>query len=217
MRCFLALAVVGDSKGAATALKPAPVAGLASTTALSQGWALRSATGLTDSGATISRVGYTPSGWYPVTLPSTVLAGLVANNVYQNIYLGKNLTSIPRPDDAELVVPRRVHGASHRAGSSVLAPFQGNQLPRADLVERNSARRECGRHDGCTLVQRDEPDQRRWLERPCNPRHPAGPRVQGPLRLHGRLEPGGTRHGTQGSGVRRAWIRPGLSRSPIPT
>jgi len=92
---LVALVIVGDSKSAATAPKPPPVAGLASTTVLSQGWALRSATGLTDSGATISRVGYATSGWYPVTLPSTVLAGLVANNVYQNIYFGKNLTSIP--------------------------------------------------------------------------------------------------------------------------
>jgi len=92
---LLGLVIVGDSKSAATAPKPPPVAGLASTAALSQGWALRSAIGLTDSGTTISRVGYATSGWYPVTLPSTVLAGLVANNVYQNIYFGKNLTSIP--------------------------------------------------------------------------------------------------------------------------
>ena len=72
-----------------------PSEALASTTGLSQGWALRSATGLTDSGATISRVGYATSGWYPVTLPSTVLAGLVANSVYQNIYFGTNLKTIP--------------------------------------------------------------------------------------------------------------------------
>ena len=123
----------------------------------------------------------------------------------------------PGPDDAELVVPRRVHGAGHRAGSSVLAPFQGNQLPRADLAERNSARCERGRHDGCSLVQRDEPDQRRWLERPCDPRHPAGPRLQGPLRVHGRLEPGGTRHERGALGCDAAWIRPGLLRSPIRT
>src|SRR4029077_10425497 len=92
---LLALVIVGDSKSAATAPKPPSGTGLASTTALSQGWALRSATGLADSGTTISRVGYATSGWYPVTLPSTVLAGLVANNVYQNIYFGKNLASIP--------------------------------------------------------------------------------------------------------------------------
>ncbi|GLW96164.1 hypothetical protein [Microtetraspora sp. NBRC 16547] len=65
-------------------------------TELTTGWALRSATNFTDTGAAISRVGYsTASGWNPVTLPSTVLAGLTANNVYQNIYFGTNLKSVP--------------------------------------------------------------------------------------------------------------------------
>lgn len=64
-------------------------------TELSSGWALRSANTVTDSGATISQVGYGTAGWNPVSLPSTVLAGLVANNVYQNIYFGTNLQSVP--------------------------------------------------------------------------------------------------------------------------
>ncbi len=64
-------------------------------TELSTGWALRSANNVTDTGATISQVGYNTSAWSPVTLPSTVLAGLVANNVYQNIYFGTNLQSVP--------------------------------------------------------------------------------------------------------------------------
>jgi exo-1,4-beta-D-glucosaminidase len=62
---------------------------------LRSGWALRSATGTADTGAAISQVGYTTAGWNPVTLPSTVLAGLVADNVYQNIYFGTNLKSVP--------------------------------------------------------------------------------------------------------------------------
>jgi exo-1,4-beta-D-glucosaminidase len=62
---------------------------------LSSGWALRSANGLADTGATISQVGYGTAGWNPISLPSTVLAGLVANNVYQNIYFGTNLQSVP--------------------------------------------------------------------------------------------------------------------------
>jgi exo-1,4-beta-D-glucosaminidase len=56
---------------------------------------LRSAANVTDGGAAISQVGYGAAGWYPITLPSTVLAGLVANNVYQNIYFGTNLKSVP--------------------------------------------------------------------------------------------------------------------------
>src|SRR5438105_12008449 len=66
-----------------------------SSTELKSGWALRSATNVTDTGATISQVGYSTTGWYPITLPSTVLAGLVANNVYQNIYFSTNLQSVP--------------------------------------------------------------------------------------------------------------------------
>src|SRR2546422_565530 len=56
---------------------------------------LRSAANVSDGGAAISQVGYAAAGWYPITLPSTVLAGLVANNVYQNIYFGTNLKSVP--------------------------------------------------------------------------------------------------------------------------
>src|SRR5438067_785614 len=66
-----------------------------SSTELKAGWALRSATNVADTGGTISQVGYSTSGWYPISVPSTVLAGLVANNVYQNIYFGTNLQSVP--------------------------------------------------------------------------------------------------------------------------
>src|SRR5947209_7313307 len=66
-----------------------------SSTELTSGWALRSATNVTDTGATISQPGYSTTGWDPITVPSTVLAGLVANNVYQNIYFGTNLQSVP--------------------------------------------------------------------------------------------------------------------------
>ena len=64
-------------------------------TELTSGWALHTATGLADTGASISQVGYSTTGWNPVNLPSTVLAGLVANNVYTNIYAGTNLQSVP--------------------------------------------------------------------------------------------------------------------------
>jgi exo-1,4-beta-D-glucosaminidase len=71
---------------------PAPTV---SSTELTQGWALVSANNVSDGGATISQPGYNVSSWYPISLPSTVLAGLVANNVYQNIYFGTNLQSVP--------------------------------------------------------------------------------------------------------------------------
>jgi exo-1,4-beta-D-glucosaminidase len=92
LRMFLAAVLVCGSvlfaaRGAAAAT--------VGSTELSGGWALRSANNVTDTGATISQVGYGTTGWSPVTLPSTVLAGLVANNVYQNIFFGTNLQSVP--------------------------------------------------------------------------------------------------------------------------
>src|SRR6266542_6778704 len=88
----LVLVIGVGSRGTAAAVTTSPTAG---STELSTGWALRSANTVTDTGATISQVGYSTSGWNPIALPSTVLAGLVANNVYQNIYFGTNLQSVP--------------------------------------------------------------------------------------------------------------------------
>jgi exo-1,4-beta-D-glucosaminidase len=82
---------VGHSRGA----RPAPPPPIYSSTELTRGWALQSATSVTDAGATISQPGYGISGWYRISLPSTVLAGLVANNVYQDVYFGTNLQSVP--------------------------------------------------------------------------------------------------------------------------
>ena len=64
-------------------------------TILRQGWAIQSSADVRDSGATISTAGYEPRGWYPATLPSTVLSALVADQVYPDPYFGMNLRSIP--------------------------------------------------------------------------------------------------------------------------
>ena len=71
---------------------PAPTVG---STELTSGWSLKSANNVTDPGTTISTVGYNVASWYPITVPSTVMAGLVANNVYQNVFFGTNLQSVP--------------------------------------------------------------------------------------------------------------------------
>jgi exo-1,4-beta-D-glucosaminidase len=90
----VAAALIGGL-GASTRSSGAARAVTVGSSELTQGWALRSANGLADTGATISQPGYATSGWNPITLPSTVLGGLVANGVYQNIYFGTNLQSVP--------------------------------------------------------------------------------------------------------------------------
>ena len=52
-------------------------------------------------GDSISSAGYTPANyWFPVSVPSTVLTGLVANKVYPDPYIGMNNTLIPDASDA---------------------------------------------------------------------------------------------------------------------
>src|SRR6185436_11359952 len=66
-----------------------------SSTELTSGFSLNAANNVTDPGTAISMVGYNVISWYPITVPSTVMAGLVANNVYSNVFFGTNLQSVP--------------------------------------------------------------------------------------------------------------------------
>ncbi|MGH2596036.1 MAG: glycosyl hydrolase 2 galactose-binding domain-containing protein [Actinomycetota bacterium] len=95
-----ALAIVGSAVAAVIA----PGNGIAfagsggsSRTSLDAGWSIRSSADVDAGGSAISTAGFSIDGWYPVTLPSTVLAGLVANGEYPNLYLGTNLQNVWAP------------------------------------------------------------------------------------------------------------------------
>lgn len=62
---------------------------------LRDNWAIRSSKDLSIGGKAISIAGYQIDGWYPTTVPSTVLAALVANKVYNDPYFGTNINDIP--------------------------------------------------------------------------------------------------------------------------
>jgi exo-1,4-beta-D-glucosaminidase len=62
---------------------------------LSDGWALQSSCKISASGAEISSPGFATAGWHRVSVPSTVLAALVADDTYPDPYSGDNLRSIP--------------------------------------------------------------------------------------------------------------------------
>ncbi|MEU8141245.1 carbohydrate-binding protein [Nonomuraea sp. NPDC048901] len=72
-------------------------AATASSTAL-PGYKIQSSAKVSDSGAAISTPGYAASGWYPVGPRSTVLAGLLENNVYSDPFFSTNMQSIPTAD-----------------------------------------------------------------------------------------------------------------------
>jgi len=62
---------------------------------LSDGWFLRSSTEVDAGGEEISHAGLVVEDWTPASVPSTVLAALVAAGVYEEPYLGLNLKKIP--------------------------------------------------------------------------------------------------------------------------
>jgi len=60
------------------------------------GWYIRSSTEVKQSGHEISSSDLDLQDWYPATVPSTVLAALVKNGVYEDPYFAKNLETIPQ-------------------------------------------------------------------------------------------------------------------------
>jgi exo-1,4-beta-D-glucosaminidase len=62
---------------------------------LRDNWSIQSSANLTDDGKIISQTGYAAKDWYPTSVPTTVLAALVANKVYPNPYYGNNFLELP--------------------------------------------------------------------------------------------------------------------------
>jgi exo-1,4-beta-D-glucosaminidase len=63
---------------------------------LRSGWSLQASGKVGGStGAQISVPGFATSSWYGITVPTTVFAGLVANNVYPDPFIGENLSQAP--------------------------------------------------------------------------------------------------------------------------
>src|SRR5579872_3096912 len=62
---------------------------------LGSGWSLESACKVKTRGEQISRPGFRTSGWHSTSVPSTVLAALVADGTFPDPYFGMNLRSIP--------------------------------------------------------------------------------------------------------------------------
>ena len=59
------------------------------------GWVIQSSCKFSATGAQVSSPGFDIKGWYPATVPATVLGALVADNIYPHPYFGTNLRSIP--------------------------------------------------------------------------------------------------------------------------
>ncbi len=64
-------------------------------TSLSEGWMIRSSADAKQPGEAISTGQFQPTEWYATSVPSTVVAALVKNKVYDDPHFGMNLRKIP--------------------------------------------------------------------------------------------------------------------------
>ncbi len=61
---------------------------------LNRGWFISSSEKVIDNGSQISSPEYSDKGWYPATVPSTVMGALVNDHVYRDVFVGDNLKNI---------------------------------------------------------------------------------------------------------------------------
>ena len=86
MACALTLTLLATITARAQNPNPIP---------LKNNWTIQSSAKVPADGAAISRAGFDAKDWYFATVPTTVLAALVADKVYSDPYFGMNLRSIP--------------------------------------------------------------------------------------------------------------------------
>jgi exo-1,4-beta-D-glucosaminidase len=96
----LALAALAGSSlaRAASTFVPTRVAAEAGSATAIAHWQIQSTAKAQQSGAEVSAAGFSTSGWYPVSGRATVMAGLLENGTYQDVFYGDNLRAVEAPD-----------------------------------------------------------------------------------------------------------------------
>jgi exo-1,4-beta-D-glucosaminidase len=102
IRLVAALAALAAASlaGAESAFAPTQVDGdRGSATAIAR-WQIQSSAKAQQSGAEISSVGFSTHDWYPVSGRATVMAGLLENGTYKNVFYSDNLRAAEEPDSS---------------------------------------------------------------------------------------------------------------------
>ncbi|MBC8127538.1 MAG: glycoside hydrolase family 2 [Gloeobacteraceae cyanobacterium ES-bin-144] len=89
---------------------------------LSSGWRLQDAAKVSEAAAEISKPGFQAQGWYPATVPGTVLTSLVNNGVYPEPLYGEN----NRPEKIPETLCRTPYW--YRTEFTVPADFAGRKI-----------------------------------------------------------------------------------------
>ena len=61
-------------------------------------WQIQTSSKAQQSGAEVSAADFSSKGWYPVSGRATVMAGLLENGAYENVFYGDNLRAVAEPD-----------------------------------------------------------------------------------------------------------------------
>ena len=75
------------------------MATLGSATAIAH-WQIQSSAKAQQSGAEVSSAGFSTEDWYPVSGRATVMAGLLENGTYKNVFYSDNLRAAEEPDSS---------------------------------------------------------------------------------------------------------------------
>jgi exo-1,4-beta-D-glucosaminidase len=90
---------------AAGAFAPTGIEGDAGSVTAIAHWQIQSSAKAQQGGAEVSSAGFSTKDWYPVSGRATVMAGLLENGTYQNVFYGDNLRAVAEPDsNGELFV-----------------------------------------------------------------------------------------------------------------
>src|SRR4030042_1367662 len=81
---------------AAPACRPKPAQSLQYDIPLADALCIRSSAEAKEGGAVVSAPGLDLGGWCPASVPSTVLAALRTNGEYPDLFVGKNLETVPQ-------------------------------------------------------------------------------------------------------------------------
>jgi len=94
----LAAVAVTPSARAETAFAPTLVDGGAGSTTAIAHWQIQSSSKAQQSGADISVAGFSTRDWYPTSGRATVMAGLLENGLYKDVFYDDNLQAVQVPD-----------------------------------------------------------------------------------------------------------------------
>ena len=94
-------ALAGTSLACAeSAFAPTRVDGDAGSATAIAHWQIQSSAKAQQSGAEVSSAGFSTKGWYPVSGRATVMAGLLENGTYKNVFYSDNLRAVEEPDSS---------------------------------------------------------------------------------------------------------------------